>query len=717
MKYVKRRIKMASYEKMKIYLEYQDEKSHKFWEITININDYTHTVRYGKVGAKGRTTTKAFDSEEKAIKEAQRLIRMKVRKGYDGDYKAILSYEETPKGVVRPKNAPLDISWKNVYQDYGYWQAQVAETETDHTLHLWNKYGELYQEIILDNVLVNNLYGIVKETYLPPQGMPDNAEYKYYDEWEVPIEGSDEVLSYHFQNGKWEIKPQEAEIADVVEKPEKSKPKKPKKPKKGQKYFLQAKKEKIRPANVPPEAQDNYDYWKLGEYGEWFEEGCWKYWTMDGYLFMEALFEEGKIVKKTYFPPEGVPQDAIWLNSTQKIRGIYFCDCWMVENKAFLEKNGTIDMDCYTQSGEQFRTLKLDKDYKKIAEFYTPLKSIPKGVVWNVEYEEWQLGKYNEKDKKIGEWKSWDEFGNLKFEAEFNDKGIPISKVVYSSYLFEEEPNKYYFYDNDGEQSRCEYYRKVADCNHIYPFYCSPLGKKAYKVVEKNGRLSYYDECDKPLKRKKRKTTWKQYLQPQTNETAIEAYNRYITLLETLKNEYAEDEEEREEIDGYKPIIKKQHSFDEVKEIEQEMGFIFPPSYVEFVTKVGLIETVNDENGMFSFDDAYSTMPFKEKLKYEWDYDMEAVLSKKEQTLMNNVLPFSNGDESRQAVWYYCFNYNTLNQTTGEVDVYALDQDDIYRLHHELSTTPTQVRGFDVHIQHIVQEMIEYFLDNFEIEA
>ena len=36
---------------MKKHLEYQDKKSHKFWEI--EVKDNSQTVTYGKVGTKG----------------------------------------------------------------------------------------------------------------------------------------------------------------------------------------------------------------------------------------------------------------------------------------------------------------------------------------------------------------------------------------------------------------------------------------------------------------------------------------------------------------------------------------------------------------------------------------------------------------------------------------------------------------------------------------
>ena len=65
---------------MKRYLEYKDEKSHKFWEITLNGKEFT--TRYGKIGANGTTKTKEFETEEKAKKEYDKLIKKKLKKGY-----------------------------------------------------------------------------------------------------------------------------------------------------------------------------------------------------------------------------------------------------------------------------------------------------------------------------------------------------------------------------------------------------------------------------------------------------------------------------------------------------------------------------------------------------------------------------------------------------------------------------------------------------------
>jgi len=65
---------------MSQYLEYRDEKSAKFW--TIEVQGNSHTVRYGRIGTDGRTSTKEFDSEEEAQKSADKLLQSKLKKGY-----------------------------------------------------------------------------------------------------------------------------------------------------------------------------------------------------------------------------------------------------------------------------------------------------------------------------------------------------------------------------------------------------------------------------------------------------------------------------------------------------------------------------------------------------------------------------------------------------------------------------------------------------------
>lgn len=60
--------------------EFTQGTSNKFWEITLDGSSYT--VVYGKIGTKGQTKSKSFDSEEKAQQEHDKAIASKTKKGY-----------------------------------------------------------------------------------------------------------------------------------------------------------------------------------------------------------------------------------------------------------------------------------------------------------------------------------------------------------------------------------------------------------------------------------------------------------------------------------------------------------------------------------------------------------------------------------------------------------------------------------------------------------
>lgn len=56
------------------------EADSKFWEI--NVTGSSFTVRFGKLGAAGATSTKDWADAEKCLKEANKLINQKKKKGY-----------------------------------------------------------------------------------------------------------------------------------------------------------------------------------------------------------------------------------------------------------------------------------------------------------------------------------------------------------------------------------------------------------------------------------------------------------------------------------------------------------------------------------------------------------------------------------------------------------------------------------------------------------
>jgi len=62
------------------YLEFSKGAAHKFYEVTVDARRVT--VRYGRIGDRGRSEEAAFGSEEEAQSFARGKIQAKLRKGY-----------------------------------------------------------------------------------------------------------------------------------------------------------------------------------------------------------------------------------------------------------------------------------------------------------------------------------------------------------------------------------------------------------------------------------------------------------------------------------------------------------------------------------------------------------------------------------------------------------------------------------------------------------
>ncbi len=62
------------------YLELTDGASHKFYEVSVD--DQTLTVRYGRIGDAGQSSTKTFETPQQAQAEAQKKLAEKRKSGY-----------------------------------------------------------------------------------------------------------------------------------------------------------------------------------------------------------------------------------------------------------------------------------------------------------------------------------------------------------------------------------------------------------------------------------------------------------------------------------------------------------------------------------------------------------------------------------------------------------------------------------------------------------
>ena len=58
----------------------QKELSDKFWDI--EYFGKTQKITFGKIGTKGRETVKEFENEQECIRESEKIISQKTKKGY-----------------------------------------------------------------------------------------------------------------------------------------------------------------------------------------------------------------------------------------------------------------------------------------------------------------------------------------------------------------------------------------------------------------------------------------------------------------------------------------------------------------------------------------------------------------------------------------------------------------------------------------------------------
>lgn len=63
-----------------VYLELSDGESHKFYEVTVD--EVEVTIRYGRIGAQGQSSSTTYATPEMAQAEATKKINEKLKKGY-----------------------------------------------------------------------------------------------------------------------------------------------------------------------------------------------------------------------------------------------------------------------------------------------------------------------------------------------------------------------------------------------------------------------------------------------------------------------------------------------------------------------------------------------------------------------------------------------------------------------------------------------------------
>lgn len=90
---------------MKHFLTFQDDTSDKFWQIEAKENSFT--ITYGRNGTTEQSQTKTFDTEEICLKEAEKVLLEKRKKGYqEADFEGVLSFSKGKNAPLKEDNLP-----------------------------------------------------------------------------------------------------------------------------------------------------------------------------------------------------------------------------------------------------------------------------------------------------------------------------------------------------------------------------------------------------------------------------------------------------------------------------------------------------------------------------------------------------------------------------------------------------------------------------------
>lgn len=114
---------------MKRNLINQNGVSDKFWNIEYEGN--TQKIVFGKTGTKGRETIKEFTDENECIRESEKLISQKIKKGYT----EILGNAEIPQKAELSEAEKADIYfWEAIEKSNKYKNAHWSEYDIDEHL-------------------------------------------------------------------------------------------------------------------------------------------------------------------------------------------------------------------------------------------------------------------------------------------------------------------------------------------------------------------------------------------------------------------------------------------------------------------------------------------------------------------------------------------------------------------------------------------------------
>ncbi len=112
---------------MKHYLTFQDDTSDKFWQI--ETSEKSFTVTYGRTGTSGQSQTKIFDSEVLCLKESEKILAEKRKKGYAEDGVEPVLVTAKPKAKTEKSDKPEKVD--NLAEVLAEYDKLITESAID----------------------------------------------------------------------------------------------------------------------------------------------------------------------------------------------------------------------------------------------------------------------------------------------------------------------------------------------------------------------------------------------------------------------------------------------------------------------------------------------------------------------------------------------------------------------------------------------------------
>ncbi len=319
-------------------------------------------------------------------------------------------------------------------------------------------------------------------------------------------------------------------------------------------------------------------------------------------------------------------------------------------------------------------------------------ETVPTEAQWNASNKEWEVGLKNEKGQMIGEWKWWlAPNGHLCCHSFFDDQGKMIS---FKRFHPNGEVSQYAEVDPSTNKFKERVFiRSTEETSEVFPVNDNNVWKAkvrpgvpvSYDIFDKNGNQINGYEVPKDFEVYKKLSAFEAFEKiGETIDEAMAATNGNYDFLE----------------EAYKPVFTQRIHLEDIKIAEKRLNIKFPPSYIEFIMEHGLFKAGKSNNEEFRMLHPAHIGRLSDELASYWDVDWDNY-SEQEQEIMNKIIYFSMGDEGLQMVWFFCFDFNTLNEETGEVEILKFNQDDWQWMTNDGDIKPYEGPLTSMH-QHIV---------------